>query len=408
MHRAIRVGIIVGEASGDILGEGLIKAIRQVHPGASFEGIGGPRMKAQGFVSFYPIDRLSVMGLVDPLKRLPELLHMRANLVRHFKDEPPDLFIGIDSPDFNLGIELTLRKAGLKTAHYVSPSVWAWRQGRVRKIARAIDMMLTLFPFEAAFYREHQVPVCCVGHPLADQIPLHSNTLLAREQLGLCPEGTLIAVLPGSRNGEINMHGPVFIEAMARLLRDVPGCRFVLPAANAERHAQLQAMLQEHPDADDALGARLTLLNGQSREAMAAADLVMMTSGTTALEAMLLKKPMVVGYRVSPMSYRILSRLIKVDYISLPNLLASEALVPELIQDDLSACSLADAMLAWLQDEPRRRHVLERFDQLHRELRCGASERAAQAVLPLMAAGGGGAAHNRGAGSAPDSSSQIS
>jgi lipid-A-disaccharide synthase len=381
---APRIGIIVGEASGDILGEGLIKALRLVYPRASFEGVGGPRMKAQGFVSFYPMDRLSVMGFVDPLKRLPELLHMRANLVRHFKEERPDLFIGIDSPDFNLGIELKLRQAGIKTAHYVSPSVWAWRQGRVKKIARAVDMMLALFPFEAAFYRDHNVPVCCVGHPLADQYPLHSDALPTRAQLGLDAAGPLIAVMPGSRAGEIDLMGPVFIQAMAALLRELPDCRFVLPAANADRHAQLQALLRDHAAVSDALKARITLLEGQSREAMTAADLVVMTSGTTALEAMLLKKPMVVAYRVSPMTYRIMSRLIKVKYISLPNLLAGEALVPELIQDDLTAEALTAAVLGWLTDQGRRDQLLARFDQLHRDLRCDASRRAAEALLPLL------------------------
>lgn len=381
MNRSRRIGIVAGEASGDILGAGLIEALRAQHPELQFEGIGGPRMQAQGLVSFYPLDRLSVMGLVDPIKRLPELLRMRRNLVRHFVAEPPAVFIGIDSPDFNLGIEAALRQTGIRTAHYVSPSVWAWRQGRVKKIARAVDLMLTLFPFEADFYRQHQIPVEFVGHPLADDFSLEVDTHAARQQLGCAQEGKLVAVLPGSRAGEVNLLGPIFIEAMQAIVAKVPGCRFILPAANEDRYRQLQGQLQT---AVTPLTDKVLLLRGQSREAMAAADVVMMTSGTTTLEAMLLKKPMVVAYKLSPLSYSILSRLVKTDFIALPNLLASEAVVPELVQEAVSAEALAREVCGWLDDVPRVRKLQHRFDTIHRELRRNASVRAAAAVQQLL------------------------
>jgi lipid-A-disaccharide synthase len=375
--------MVAGEASGDILGAGLIAALREIYPNAEFSGIGGEQMVSQGMVSFYPLDRLSVMGLIDPLKRLPELLRMRSNLVRHFQIEPPDIFIGIDSPDFNLGIELKLRRIGILTAHYVSPSVWAWRQGRVVKIARALNLMLTLFPFEAAFYREHRVPVAFVGHPLADQLPLQPDKGAAREQLGCAGPGHIIAVLPGSRGGEIGLLGPVFLRAAVALLRRHPDCSVLIPAANDERHEQLQGMLAELGPAPEIL-ARIRLLRGQSQLAMTAADVVLMTSGTTTLEAMLLKKPMVVAYKLSPASYWLLSRLVKTDFIALPNLLAGEALVPELLQEQVTPESLSDAASLWLEQPEQVQQVQQRFHAIHRDLRRDASHAAAQAISELV------------------------
>jgi lipid-A-disaccharide synthase len=379
----LRVGIVAGEASGDILGAGLIVALREIYPNAEFVGIGGEEMVARGMVSFYPLDRLSVMGLVDPLKRLPELLRMRSNLVRHFQIEPPDIFIGIDSPDFNLGIELKLRRIGITTAHYVSPSVWAWRQGRVAKIARAVNLMLTLFPFEAAFYREHRVPVAFVGHPLADELAMEPNPDAARELLQCGSDGRVVALLPGSRSGEIAMLGPVFLQAAVAILQRHPDCQVLIPAANDERHQQLQALLGELDPAPEIRG-RIRLLQGQSKLAMTAADVVLMTSGTTTLEAMLLKKPMVVAYKLSPLSYWVLSRLVKTEFIALPNLLAGEALVPELLQDQVTVESLSDNVALWLEQPQRTQALQQRFADIHRELRRDASHAAAQAIAELV------------------------
>jgi lipid-A-disaccharide synthase len=377
---------VAGEASGDILGAGLMEALREQYPQIVFEGVGGPRMQAQGFVSFYPLDRLSVMGLVDPLKRMPELLRMHRNLINHFLSQPPDVYIGIDSPDFNLGIERQLHRVGIKTVHYVSPSVWAWRQGRVKKIARSVDLMLTLLPFEAAFYRQHAVPVQFVGHPLADQYALQPDTAGARQQLDCAHEQHIVAILPGSRGGEINLLAPVFFQAMAQLLKRDRGCFFLIPAASEERFARLQQMLAEAIQQAPQLTGRVRLLLGRSRQVMTAADLVLMASGTTTLEAMLLKKPMVVAYKLPPVSYRIMSRLIKTKFISLPNLLAGEALVPELLQDDVNSDALCRALEQWMDQPERVVELKGRFAKLHRLLRRDASGAAAQAVAQLLVA----------------------
>lgn len=376
---ALHVGILAGESSGDILGAGLMHALRQQHPQIRFTGIGGPLMQAEGLVSRVPMERLSVMGLVEPLKRLPELLRIRRDIVRHFCSDKPDVFIGIDSPDFNLGVELRLREQGIRTVHYVSPSVWAWRQRRIHKIAAATDLVLTLFPFEVDFYRQHSVPASCVGHPLADDIPLQADRNQARAVLGLAGSETVVALLPGSRQGEVARMGPVFLQTAALLAQLQPGTRFLLPCANAERKQQLLAMLPAGLE-----GVRL--LDGQSRAAMAAADAVLLASGTAALEAMLLKKPMLVCYRMAPLSYAIISRLLKVPYFSLPNLLAGERLVEELVQDEVNPPNLAAKMQALLQPDEWQQRLHERYREIHRSLLGGASVKAAQAVLSLLGA----------------------
>ncbi len=381
MAESLVIGMVVGEASGDILGAGLMVAIRARHPHAHFCGIGGPRMQALGFESFFAQDRLAVMGIVEPLKRLPELLRIRRSLRDYFIAEPPSVFVGVDSPDFNLTLEEQLHQVGIPTVHYVSPSVWAWRQGRITKIARAVDQVLTLFPFEKAFYDRHQVPAICVGHTLADQIPLETSTQEAREQLGLDRSSTLVALLPGSRAGEVARLLPDFLQAARALWRRCRDhnrdCHFVLPAASAERLTQIQGGLSDFSDLP------LTLVLQQSHLAMQAADAVLMASGTTSLEAMLLKKPMVIAYRVSAMSYWILSRLVKVKAIGLPNLLAGKPLVPEFIQQAITPQALCDAL--WAQLQPGAQQALKgEFDQLHRLLRQDANERAADAVLALV------------------------
>lgn len=384
MLPALRIGIVAGEASGDILGAGLIEALR-AHSSRPLEisGLGGPRMLAAGMQSLFDMERLSVMGFVEPLKRLPELLRMRAVLRQHFLTWSADIVIGIDAPDFNLGLELWLRERGIRTAHYVSPSVWAWRQGRVHKIRRAVDVMLTLFPFEEQFYRDHNVPVVCVGHPLADQLPLQTDTQAARALLGIGSEQRVIALMPGSRGSEVGLMLQPFVETAQWLLQRHPDLVFLLPAANAARREQLQLALAGSPFADSSLPIRL--LDGQSQIAMAAADVVLMTSGTTTLEAMLLKKPMVVVYRAGPVTAILLRWLVKSPYISLPNLLAQRALVPEVLQEDVRAEVLGPLILERLDNPTLRDQLAAEFLSLHKDLRRGGSAKAAQAILQIIA-----------------------
>jgi lipid-A-disaccharide synthase len=373
MSRPIRVALVAGEASGDILGCGLMQAIKQRHPDAEFIGVGGARMEAEGLKSFFPMERLAVMGLVEVLGRLFELLRRRRQLARELIAAKPDVFIGIDAPDFNLGLELKLRRAGIKTVHYVSPSVWAWRQKRVLKIREACDLMLTLFPFEAQFYDEHQVPVRFVGHPLADAIPQQADRAAAREALDLPQDEPVVALMPGSRGGEVARLGELFLDAAIRLRALRPGIRFLLPCATPERREQLEQMLAGRD-------LPLTLLNGRSHEALAACDAVLIASGTATLEALLYKRPMVVAYRVAPLTYRILKRLVKSPYISLPNLLAERLLVPELIQDAATPEALAQAVAPLIDGGQVQ---TEGFDLIHRALRRDASVSAADAVLKL-------------------------
>ena len=378
MADSIHIVIVAGEDSGDQLGAALIPALREHFPGAVFEGIGGERMIAAGFRSLHPQERLAVMGLVEPLKRLPELLRIRADLQRHFLAHDFDLVLGIDSPDFNLGLELRLRERGLLTAHYVSPSVWAWRQGRIKKIARAVDHMLTLLPFESDFYRRHRVPVTFVGHPLADSMPLTPDPAAARQRLGLPVEGRILALMPGSRGGEISLMGPLFLDVARWLLARQPDLSFVIPSANDIRHDQLRALLQERPELP------VTLVRGQSHLVMETADAVLLTSGTTALEAMLLKKPMVVSYRMGGASYWLLSKLVKTPWISLPNLIAGKELVPELIQDAATVERLGEETLRLLRDDTLRAELVAAFTAMHRELRRDASRVAAEVLAAMI------------------------
>ncbi|MFI8608662.1 lipid-A-disaccharide synthase [Pseudomonas sp. NPDC077649] len=374
MSRPLRIALVAGEASGDILGAGLMQALKARHPDAEFIGVGGARMEAEGLQSSFPMERLAVMGLVEVLGRLFELLGRRRQLARELIAAKPDVFIGIDAPDFNLGLELKLRRAGIKTVHYVSPSVWAWRQKRVLKIRDACDLMLTLFPFEAQFYDAHQVPVRFVGHPLADAIPPQADRAAAREALDLPQDEPVVALMPGSRGGEVARLGELFLDAAIRLRALRPGIRFLLPCATPERRTQLEQMLASRD-------LPLTLLDGRSHEALAACDAVLIASGTATLEALLYKRPMVVAYRVAPLTYRILKRLVKSPYISLPNLLAERLLVPELIQDAASADALAQSLAPLIDGGEVQ---TEGFDVIHRALRRDASAQAAEAVLKLV------------------------
>lgn len=376
----MRFGIVAGEASGDLLGAGLIAAIKQRHPDAVFEGIAGPQMIAAGAESLFPMERLSVMGIVEVLGRYRELLGIRRQLAAHFRANPPDAFIGIDAPDFNLGLERQLREAGIKTVHYVSPSVWAWRQRRVKKIARSTDLMLTLFPFEASFYEQHHVPVRFVGHHLADTIPLDVDRAGARRALDLPASGEILALLPGSRSNELHYLAATFIDTARWLRARRPGLTLVVPLVNPQRRAQFEALLAEQADPPP-----LILVDGHSREVMAAADVVLLASGTAALEAMLLKRPMVVAYRLAAFTYWLAKRLVKVDKVSLPNLLADEHLVPELIQHEATPGNLGTAVLNYLENPEAAAAINARFDQIHRDLRRNASDQAADAILQLAA-----------------------
>ncbi|EHY79803.1 lipid-A-disaccharide synthase [Stutzerimonas stutzeri] len=374
MSRPLKVALVAGESSGDILGAGLMQALKAQYANVEFVGVGGPRMQAEGLTPYFPLERLAVMGLVEVLGRLPELLARRRRLVQTLSQLRPDVFIGIDAPDFNLGLELKLRRAGIKTVHYVSPSVWAWRQKRVLKIRDACDLMLTLFPFEAKFYDEHQVPVRFVGHPLADTIALCADRAAARQALGLPVDGLVVALMPGSRGGEVARLGDLFLSAAERLRAMRPGIRFVMPCASPERRQQLEQMLATRD-------LPLTLLDGRSHEALAACNAVLIASGTATLEALLFKRPMVVAYSVAPMTYRILRRLVKSPYVALPNLLAQRLLVPELLQDAATPEALAQTLSPLLDDGDVQ---TEGFDSIHRTLRCDASSQAADAVLRLI------------------------
>ncbi|MGM8850856.1 lipid-A-disaccharide synthase [Salinicola halophyticus] len=375
----MRVYLVAGELSGDILGAGLMQALKRCHPRIEFRGIGGPRMQAQGLESLYPLETLSVMGLVEVLKHLPGLIKIRRHLKRDALAWRPDIMVGIDAPDFNLGLERQLHDHGIRTAHYVSPSVWAWRQGRVKTIAKAVDGMLTFLPFEADFYAEHRVPVAYVGHPLADEMPLVNDRAAARDALGLAPGVPTLAVLPGSRSNEIRFQGEMFLRAASALRQRLGALQVAIPAASPERHRELEALLEQFPD----LAAETLIVEGRSREVMTAADAVLLTSGTAALETMLCHRPMVVAYRMAPATYWLAQRLVKTRWISLPNLIAQETLVPELIQEAATPDSLVETLLPWFEDESRRLDLERRFAGLHAELQRGASERAATAVTSL-------------------------
>ena len=387
-RHALRVGIIAGESSGDNIAADLIAAIRERVPDAVFTGIAGPRMQAAGCASLAPMEQLSVMGLAEVLGHLPGLLALRRRMRRHFIADRPDIFIGVDAPDFNLGLERRLKQAGIPVLHYVSPSVWAWRQYRVRKIAASTDCILTLFPFEERFYHDHDVQARFVGHPLADRIADSVDRQQARDHLQLDHAGTLVALLPGSRVGEVRRLAPDFIRAAAWCAGQRPDLRFVVPLATPRcRQAFEQAL------ADVGADLPLTLLDGQGLEAMAAADAVLLASGTATLECLLLKRPMAVAYRVAPLTYQLARRLVRTGYFSLPNLLADRPLVGEFIQHAVTAENLGRELLALLTDTRRIGDMMEQFNRIHITLRRDASQVAADTVLQMAGRGAAGDGH---------------
>ena len=370
--------MVAGEASGDILGANLIRALKTQFPNACFEGIGGAKMQAEGFHSLYQMDRLSVMGLLEPLKRLPELLRIRRAIVKRYSSHRPAVFIGIDSPDFNTNIEYKLRSVGVKTVHYVSPSVWAWRQGRIKKIKKSVDLMLTLLPFEADFYREYQVPVQFVGHPLASEFPEQPDRAAACLDLQLDPQSDVLCIMPGSRANEVELLTALFLDSAERVKDSAyADLQVIIPAANEARYQQIQSVLAAKPRLN------VKLIMGQSHRAMEAADAVLLASGTTALEAMLLKKPMVVSYRFGALTYAVLSLLVKTPYASIPNLLANKMLVPELIQDQASIENLSAAVIDAL-DPVNRERLHSEFTHLQKQLAVDSGTKAANAIEALL------------------------
>lgn len=376
--RPLRIGIIAGESSGDNIAADLISAILERVPDATFEGIAGPRMQAAGCVSLEPMERLSVMGLAEVLSHLPGLLALRRQMRRHFTAARPDIFVGVDAPDFNLGLERSLKQAGIPVLHYVSPSVWAWRQYRVRKIAASTDCVLTLFPFEERFYRDHDVQARFVGHPLADRIADNADRHAARAYLQLPQEGELVALLPGSRVSEVIRLAPAFIQAAVWCLKRRPYLRFVVPMVTARCRATFEQAL-----AGAGIDLPLIVLDGQGLEAMAAADAVLLASGTATLECLLLQRPMAVAYRLAPLTYRLARYLVSTEHFSLPNLLADRPLVREFIQDEVTAENLGQEILDLLDNTQRSVDMQKQFRKIHAVLRRDASQVAADTVLQM-------------------------
>lgn len=375
----MRVGLVAGEASGDLLGAGLIREIRARVPDAVFEGIAGPAMAAEGCEVWAPAETLAVMGLVEPLAHIPKLLRLRRAIARRWSDKRPDVFVGIDAPDFNLGLEIKLRRSGIRTAHYVSPSIWAWRPRRVHKVGRAADRVLCILPFEKAIYDAHGIDAVFVGHPKADLLAGGDDRAAARAELAVSA-AEVVAVLPGSRMGEVSRLGET-LAAAARLLADRrPGLRFLTPVASPRLRSLVEAQLAAARVAD-----RFDLVDGRSDRVMAAADVVLLASGTAALESALLGKPTVAAYRVSPATYAIARtlRLVKLTHYTLPNLLTETPLVPEFIQGAATPEALSGAVAALLDDPARREMISERFATLQRELALNADQRAAESVIDL-------------------------
>jgi len=375
----MKFGLVAGEASGDVLGAGLIRALRERYPDASFEGVAGPEMVAAGCEQWEPAESLAVMGLVEPLAHIPRLLRLRRELARRWRESPPDVFIGIDAPDFNLGLEKKLRKAGIRTAHYVSPSIWAWRPGRVKTVRKAADTVLCLLPFEPPLYEKHGVNAVFVGHPKASEAPQNVDTDAARRSFGIDAD-EVVVLMPGSRTGEVRRIGGIIAAAAALIAKARPDVQFVTPVAGTKLRPLIEQQLT-----DAGISGRVELIDGRSIEAMSAADVVLQASGTAVLEAALLQKPTVATYRVSPLTYWIVKglRLLKLTHYTLPNLLTEEPLVPEFMQSRALPAPIADEVMALLGDPERRQSIARRFDRLRQELALDADQRAADAVLEL-------------------------
>ncbi|AFR02390.1 lipid-A-disaccharide synthase [Pectobacterium brasiliense] len=377
--RPLTIGLVAGETSGDILGAGLIRALKEKVPDARFVGVAGPRMQAEGCEAWYEMEELAVMGIVEVLGRLPRLLKIRRDLTQRFSELQPDVFVGIDAPDFNITLEGNLKKRGINTIHYVSPSVWAWRQKRVFKIGKATNLVLAFLPFEKAFYDRFNVPCRFIGHTMADAMPLHPDKLAARATLGIAPDVPCLALLPGSRGAEVEMLSEDFLNTAVLLRQHFTDLEIVVPLVNSKRREQFERIKSSvAPD------LRVHLLDGQAREAMIASDAALLASGTAALECMLAKCPMVVGYRMKPFTFWLAQRLVKTPWVSLPNLLAGRELVAEQLQTDCTPDKLAAALLPLFADTEKMAELRATFVDLHQQIRCNADEQAAQAVLELV------------------------
>ena len=377
---AVRVGMVAGEASGDQLAAHLISALKARRPELQFAGIGGPKMIAQGFESHAPMEKLAVRGYAEVLRHYREIMGIRRRLAARLLEERPALFIGVDASDFNLDLERKLKEAGIPAVHYVSPSIWAWRGWRVRRIARSVTHLLAMFPFEPALYEKAGVPVTYVGHPLADLVPMSPNKAEARAELRLPSSGRIIALLPGSRRSELHYMADLFVQTARRLLQDLPQAHFVCPTASRATRELFEAALRRH----DAAGLPLTLLFGHSHEALAAAEVALVASGTATLETALFKTPMVITYKQSAVTWALMKRMLYLPYIGMPNILAGERLVPEFVQDKATPGALAEAILALLHDAAARRRQIEKFREMHTILQQGTAHKAADAVLGVL------------------------
>jgi lipid-A-disaccharide synthase len=381
----IDIGIVANEPSGDLLGAALIRALREPLPEARFVGVAGPRMLAEGCRTLVPQERLSVMGFVEVLKVLPSLLRIRSDLVQHFATHPPAAVIGVDAPDFNLGLERRLRRRGIPTVHLVSPTVWAWRPGRVKQIRRAVDLLLCLFPFEEDFLREHGINAHYVGHPLADEIPVVDQREVARRRLGYGADDVVIALLPGSRMGEVSRLARPMLETALWALTRRRGLKFIAPMVSSRLRREFEGVWRAvAPDLE------LKVIESQSRTAIAAADVVLTASGTATLETLLLGRPMLVAYRLNALTYRLVTglNLIKVPYAGMANLLVGEELAPEFLQENCRAELMGPALLALLEDTARREVIHRRYSEIHGQLRRDAARRGAERVVDLLRARG--------------------
>ena len=381
MGSAVRIAIVAGEASGDLLASLLIGALRKKLPEAVFHGIGGPRMQAQGFDAWWPLDKLSVMGYVDALKNYREIAGIRRQLKKRLLETRPDIFIGVDAPDFNLGLERELKDAGIKTIHYVSPSIWAWRSGRIKKIGRAVNRLLALFPMEPPLYEKENIPVTFVGHPLADMIPMETSKAAVRDKLALPRDVPVLALLPGSRRGELEKMADTFVQT-AQLIhkRFLPDALFVVPLTTRETRLQFETAIHAQ-QADD---VPFRLLFGHAQDALGAADVSLVASGTATLEAALIKRPMVITYKIAPSSWWIGKRLVKLPYVGLPNILAGRLVVPEILQDAATPENLAEALVRLYEDRENAAAVADAFTDIHLQLRQNNAEKAAAAVIECL------------------------
>jgi lipid-A-disaccharide synthase len=374
------IGIVAGEASGDLLGSHLIRALKKRRPDLEFVGIAGPKMMAEGAKTLFPMEQLSVRGYIEVLRHLPGLLRLRKQLTQHFLDNPPDLFIGIDAPDFNFTLERNLKNKGIRTIHYVSPSIWAWRKGRIKKIKSAVSHMLALFPFETKVYQEADIPVTYVGHPLADILPIESNMKEARADLKLTHATNVIAMLPGSRQSEVRQLANLYVRTAKLILNKRPDIRFLIPLVTKETRAIFQQAIYD----DNAQDLPMQILFGHAHMAMQASDAVIVASGTATLEAALIKRPMVITYRMPSLSWQLLKRMNYLPYVGLPNILAERFVVPELLQHDATPEKLAEATLKLIEDKTLMAEIREEFTRMHHTLRQNTEEKAADAILAYL------------------------